>query len=311
MQTDEKATEQKVVRKKAPVLYLELVDQGRSGMIKDGTAGTRYEQELNVPTISWIPTEGIQVYVDKEDGLVKNKRVRHIAGCETIDMEQQAKQGFIPNKMNDKIPFKMGFATITGEGATLSAYNYLSSVTYYEDNPLRPETATAMYRQIKVDERAVQLLNSDELVTKAKSKVYALRDNTGGKDLYTYDDSKIDAYCRLLGLWDETSERRLVLLLHKASTEPKAFLDLVVTSENTLVTEITQAMDLGVIMFEGNTAQYTKESKVIQALGGKGNTKLDKKVEALSSYLQSPEGNAALTELRAKVEVEKENQFQK
>lgn len=309
--TDEKATEQTVVRKKAPVLYLELVDQGRSGMIKDGTANTRYEQELRTPTISWIPTEGIEPFIDKEDGLLKFKPVRHIAGCDTRDIQEQNKRGIVPNKMNDKIPFKMGFATVTGEGSTLSVYDYLKNVTFNEDNPLRPETATAMFREVKVDERAVQLLSNDELVTKAKSKVYALRDNTGGKDLYTYDDAKIDSYCRLLGLWDETSERRLVLLLHKASTEPKAFLDLVVTSENTLVTEITQAMDLGVIMFEGNTAQYTKESKVIIALGGKGNTKIDKKVEALSSYLQSPEGNAALTELRAKVEVEKENQFQK
>lgn len=291
-----------------PVLYLEIVDQGESGFILDTTRGTAYEQQRRTSTISWIPTMGTQVYLDN-DGIKRNKRVRHISGCESIDMEEQTKSGFVPNRNADKIPFDMGFATIRREGSTIGTYDYLSAITDFLDNPLRPENLPALYKQIKVDEKAVELLDEDELLTAAKSKVYALRSNNGDKD-FTYLEDKINSYCKLLNVWDETPQRKLILLLNKAMSRPKEFLDIVVSAENTVITEVTHALQLGVIMFDGNTAQYTKESKVISALG-KGNMSSDKKIEALSTFLQTPEGNNALTELRAKVEVEKENQFSK
>lgn len=295
-------------KEKVPVIFLEVVEQGDSGFFLDGTRSTRFEQQLRTPTVSWIPTEGIMVEKD-EKGVVRNKRIRHIKGCEILDPLEQEKNGWKPNRNNDKIPFDNGFASVKREGSTIGTFDYLKSATYFADNINRPDSATPLYREIKVDERAVELLDGDEFLTVAKGKVYALRISTGNKlSPYNYDEDKINSYCQLLNVWDETPERKLVLLLNKATVNPKAFLDVIVKAEQTVITEISHALQLNVIMFEGNTAQYSNGSKVIATLGT-GKMSNDKKVEALASFLQTPEGNSQLTDLRTNLEVEKEKQF--
>lgn len=301
-----------------PVLFIETVDQGDSGFYLDGTQGTPYAQQLRTPTVSWIPTTGIEVYEEEieKDGkkikIKKNRKIRHIKDCDTIYPEEQDKRGFKPNRMTDKIPMDNGFANVRAEGSTLNTFNYLTAATYYLDNELRPKTATALYKRIKVNERAVELLDEDEFLTAAKSKIYALRINIGGeKGKYKYLEDKIDSYCSLFNITNETPETKLVSLLQIAVSKPREFLNVVSKAEQTVITEVTHALQLGVIMFDGNVAQYSEGAKVIG--GSLGNTKMsnDKKIEALSNYLQTPEGNGDLTELRIRTEAEKEKQFSK
>ena len=296
----------KVGKDGVPVIYLELVNQGSAGFIQDGTKGKPYQQGLHAPTIEWIPETGVAV--ELIDGIKQHKRMRHIKGCNTLDPVEQEKTGWKPNRLNDKIPFDNAFATIRREGSTIATYDYLTKATYFADNPLRPTSATKLYREIKIDERAEKLVDDDELLTVAKSKVYSLRLNTGKDKPYKYDEDKINSYCQLLNVWDETPERKLILLLSKATQNPNEFLQTIVKAEQTVITEVTHALQLGVIMFEKNTAQYTKESKIITNVGT-GNMSEVKKIEALANYLQTPEGNNELTELRTNLEVEKERQF--
>ena len=297
-----------MTKDKVPVLYLEVFEQGDSGFYLDGTRGTQYEQQLHAPTVSWIPTEGISVEVD-DKGVRRNKRIRHIKGCEILDPIEQEKNGWKPNRNNDKIPLDNGFISVPREGATIGTYDYLKQATYFFDNPLRPDSATPIYREVKIDERAVELVDEDELVTVAKSKIYALRLTTGNKENpYNYNEDKINAYCQLLNIWEETPQRKVFLLLEKAKSDPRSFLNIITKAEQTVITEISHALQLNVIKFEGNTAQYNKENKVIATLGT-AKMSNDKKVEALASFLQTPEGNGALTELRTNLEIEKENQF--
>lgn len=298
-------------KEKVPVMYLELCDQRESGFVKDGTAGTAYVQTLKAPTIRWIPTESLSATVD-EKGVKRFKKIRHIKGCEIIDPQEQEKRGFMPNRFDDKIPFEVGFATIYREGSTIGTYDYLREATIFADNPERPEKADKVYRELKAKEKAVGLVNDDEEATLAKTKVYALRSNTGSsKDkIFKYDENKIDTYCSLLNLWAESPEEKIVQLLGYAIGSPRQFLEIIVKAENTVVTDVSQALHYGVIMFDGNTAQYTEESKLITVLGT-GKMSDVKKIETLSNYLQTSEGTNALTELRAKLELAKEKDFQK
>ena len=292
-----------------PIIFLELVDQGDSGFTMDGTERSGMPQTLRNPTVSWIPTEGTEVYLD-EKGIKRNKKIRHIKGCEIIYPLEQEKNGFTPNRTTDKIPFDNGFASVKREGSTISTYDYLLAATYFIDNPLRPDTATPIYREVKINEKATELLDNDELQTTAKSKVYALRINTGGgeKSMFKYDEDKINTYCNLLNVWADSPQQQLVMLLDIAARTPKKFLDIIVTAENTVITEVTHALQLKVIMFEKNVAQYSEGDKIITSVGS-GNMSLDRKGEALASWLQTPEGTPSLTELRSKTEIEKERQF--
>lgn len=296
-------------KEKAPVKYYELVEKKGSGFIMDGTGGTAYQQELNAPSIRWIPTQGrMAVKVTGEDGKVTTafKEIRYLNGCDTIDIEQQRAKGFIPRPFEDKIGMENGFMSVAREGNTINLFDYLTNSFYNLDNPDRPDSATAIYREVKLDKKAEVLLDEDELTTRAKLLVYDLRLATGNKKVpFKYNEDRINSICRLLNVWDETPERQLILLLQKAMSSPKNFLEIVEKSEQTVITEISHALEMNLIYFEGNTAQYTEEKKIIFAIGS-GKFTQDGKIEQLASWFGTQEGTPALTELRAKLEVAKQ-----
>jgi hypothetical protein len=301
-----------VKKEKPPVKYYEIVDKKPSGFIMDGTGGTQYQQELTTPSIQWIAAQGKTcVKVKDEKSGVETKHfveIRYINGCDSIFPEEQEKRGFVPKRLMDKIPIENGFVTVERDGSTIGLYDYMEKAFWNQDNPDRPDTAASRYREVKMNEKARELLDDDEMVTEAKSIVYSLRKNTGGKTPYKYDEDRIDSICRLVGVWDQSPETKLIKLLQEATQNPKQFLEIVVKAEQTIITEISHALEMKVISFDGNTAQYSEGNKIIVALGGE-RMKEDVKIDKLAAWLGTQEGNPSLTELRAKLELAKEKEF--
>lgn len=291
------------------VMYLEVLDKKPSGFIMNGTENTPYEQQLMAPTVQWVDARGkMAVYDEKK--VRHDIEIRFINGCDSIIPKEQDDRGFKPNRLEDKIPFTNGFVTVRREGGSIGLFDYLKNAYWNADNPDRPSSATARYREVKLDKKATAFLDEDELMTQAKSIVYSLRINSGTKGLYKYDTEKIDALCRLLSVWEQSNETKLIVLLEKARTNPKGFLEIVSKSTQTVITEITYAIDLNVIRFDGNTAQYSEGNKVIFSMGNE-KMKEDAKIEKLASFLLTEQGNAALTEIRTRLEVAKEKEFKK
>lgn len=295
-------------KQKVPTKYYELVDKKNSGFVMDGTGGTPYQQELTVPSIQWISAVGKTCEKD-DKGTNHFVEIRYLSGCDSILPEEQVKRGFIPKRFEDKIPIENGFVTVVRDGNTIGLYDYLEKAFWNQDNPDRPDTATPRYREVKLDKKAEVLLDEDELQTQAKMMVYELRQSTGDKKVpFKYNVEKIAARCRLLNVWDETPERQLMLLLSKAIQNPKEFLEVVQKSEQTIITEISHALELKVVKFDGNTLQYVDENKIITSLGSEKMKEFEK-IEKSASWLSTTEGTNALTELRAKVEIAKEKLF--
>lgn len=293
---------------KAPVKYYEIVDKKPSGFIMDGTGGTPYQQELTAPSIQWVSAQGKTCVKDTE-GIPHYIEVRYINGCDSILPDEQIQRGFSPKRLMDKIPIENGFVTVVREGNTIGLYDYLEKSFWNLDNPDRPESADARYREVKMDQKAEALLDEDELMTNAKAVVYSLRITTGNKKApYRYDEDRIDTICKLVNVWDQSPETKLVKLLKVAIQSPREFLEIVTKSEQTIITEISHALEMNVISFDGNTAQFTEGNKILRALGT-GNMRADVKIEKLGAWLGTEEGNSSLTELRAKLELAKEKEF--
>ena len=300
-----------VKKSDAEVAYYEVADKKNSGWVLDGTKGTAYHQELNTPSILWIPTKGRMAVTETEaDGrtVKKFKEIKYINGCDILDPEEQKKKGFVDKPFEDKIPMENGFMTVVREGNTVVLYDYLKNSFWNADNPDRPDSATAIYREVKLDKRAVSLLDEDELQTQAKAMVYQLRQSTGSKTTpYKYNNDRIDAICRMLNVFDETPERQLVLLLQLATNDPKNFLEVVVKSEQTVITEVSHALEMNLIQFDKNVAQFTEGSKIIFTVEG---GKADQKIGQLAAWLSTEEGTPTLTELRGKLEIAKDKSLQ-
>lgn len=290
-------------KQEAPRKHYELVDRKSSGFIMDGTDGTPYQQELSAPTIQWIPSTGKSALRDAK-GTLMFQEIRYINGCTSIIPAEQVQLGFSPKRFEDKIPMENGFITCIREGDSIGLYDFLEKVFYNLDAPDRPQTATARFRELRIDKKATDVFNEDEAETHAKMKVYELRLNTGNKTTpYKYNEDRINAMCRLFNVWDETPERKLVLLLAKARSNPKEFLEVVDKAEQTVITEVTHALDLKVIYFDGNNV-LTGDNKIITSMGDEKLKEVDK-IERFASWLATHEGTNALTELRAKIEMAK------
>jgi hypothetical protein len=294
---------------KAPVMYLELIEKRNSGFVKNGTDGTAFHEELNCPNIRWIPNSGFKAVAEKhgESDVIAFKEIRWIKNCSTIDKDEQDRRNIKPNRIEDKIPFEKGFATVAREGSTISLYDYLKDVFYSNDSENRPSTADAIYRVMQLDKQAEEIDESDIEMADAIKLVASLRTQTSVKDKsYKYNEERLDAMCAICNVYADSSATKFHALMSLAKARSKWFLDLVVKFEQTILTEVTHAVELEVVRFDGNTALYKDDEKVIKNLGT-GNLAKDTKIEKLSDFLKTKEGNPHLTELRAKIEVAKSN----
>lgn len=288
---------------KAPQLFIMVSDQRPSGFIQQGTENTPHQVELTTAKTFWIPSEGFTF--EMRDGIRYNKPIRYIKYCDIIDPKLQDERGFKPHKNNDKIKIENGAAIITREGSEVGLYDYLSKVYYNKSVTPRPDDADGLFEIVQLDKKAEGFNEKDVLQAEAILMVNSLQ--TKAKEgKYIYNEDRIDAISSLLNIFAETYQTKIFALMQYAKARPLEYMQIVSKFEQTIATEVSHALQLKVIVFEGNTAQYVESKKILKALGD-GKMTPEVKAEKLSDYLKTQEGNADLTELRALLELAKDN----
>lgn len=305
--------EKEIQKEEVPSMYIEVVAKGQSGYTLDGTAGTPHEQSINCAEITFIPNTGkmaepILNAGGKPTGNFRNVEIRYIKDCPTIRVDEQRKLGYEKSSIatNDSIAIKKGNALIKREG-DVSFYDYLYFVYYNETAPNRPRSAKVLYRIVEV-EKNVSRFNEDRfLQAKAISTVETLVLRVGKG--YKFKENKIDNLLTALELFggDNYSDKIRVLTDY-AEKQPKDFLDIASKLDNITITEVTHAIELNVIGFEGNTAQYVETKTVVGIVNSEAKITA-KKIEALAELLKTPEYAQAYTELKAKLEIAQEKIF--
>lgn len=297
-----------------PTMYLEVVTTGESGYVRDDTAGTAHEETINCAEVTFIPNRGkmAEEILDESNEnksfnpkRYRNVEISYIKDCPYIKVEDQKKFGYERNKIAtvDSIVIKKGKALIKREG-DVALYDYIMNVFYNLSAPNRPKTAKALIKVVEI-EKNISTRNEDKfLQARAITFVETLVIKTGQK--YQYKESKIDNILTALKLFggDNYSDKIRVLTEH-AEKFPKEFLDIVSKLDNVTMTEITHALELDIIHFEGGIAQYVSDKKVVATITTEAKSQ-NKKIEALSDILQTPEYAQAYQELRAKLEIAKE-----
>lgn len=292
---------------KFETIFLELVEKRNSGFVKQGTEGTPFHEELNCPNIRWIPNSGFRAVEEEQNGkqVTVYKEIRWIKNCNTIEKDEQERRGIKSQPFEDKIPFEKGFATVVRNGSTISLFDYLKDVFYNENSKNRPETADAIYRVMEIDKKAEEIDESDIEMADAIKLVASLRTQTSKQDkTYKYNEERLNSICELCAVYADSTATKFHALMSLAKARSKWFLDLVVRFEQTILTEVTHAVELEIIRFDGNTV--LDGDKVLKNLGT-GNLSRDTKIERFSDFLKTNEGNPILTELRVKIEVAKAN----
>lgn len=293
-------------KEKVPTVMVELVDKKGSGFILDGTEGTKYEVELNCPSVYFIPSESFR-YADKiENGKTTRvlERIRFQMSNPEISLEAQDKAGWKPQPRTDKIMILNGTATFAREGANIGTYDYITqNVQFNASNPDLLSNARPIYKVVDLNKLQEEKNESELVAHEARSFVYSLQEKKAG--VWIYQTERIDALCELFNVYAELPSSKIEALAGIATRVPDVFLNKVVKFEQTVTTLVAHALQLNVIKFDGNTAAYIGKNKIIKNLGA-GKIGEDEKVEMLATYLRTKDGYEAKQELEAEVGAAKE-----
>lgn len=305
------APERTQVEEQVPTIFIELVDQGDSGFFQDDTRDTPTPVQLRAPGVRMIPNVGFRRGIKTEtvDGVERktrfNEQIRYIKNEEVISVNEQKRLGIEPSSLaqEDKILVLKGYATITREGTQVGLYDYIVQSYYNESNLERSEKATAIYRIMQIDQQAEQF-NEDELLAADALKYVGSLYQKTGKNKYQYNEEKINAVCELLSIYADSPATRIKTMLIHAKQRPEWFLNKVHKLEQTTVVEVTHALELSVVRFNGNVAEYAKKDKILKSMGG-GKMSHDQKITRLADWLRTGEGHEAYMELKAEIEAAK------
>lgn len=309
-----------------PIIYIELCDKRASGFVRDGTRGTKFEEELDSPAAEFIPNFGFRkgrrkVIVGGKKAIVNGKEVieggkevieefhepiRYIKDSTEISVQRQKELGIERHRIGteDLIIVEKGNFFAVREGSHIGLYDYLMEAFYNESNPDRSPSAAKLYRVIELGKEEEEMNEDDMLMADAVKFVSQFYQKTGAKT-YKYNEEKINGLCELFAVFAETMPGKISALNAIAKFTPKAFLEKATKFEQTKVTEVTHALQLNVIIFKGNTVQYSEKDKVIATLGS-GNMSHDKKIEKLADLFGTPDFKAAYDEFQLELEIAKE-----
>jgi hypothetical protein len=298
---------------KAPTLFIELCDQRDSGWRMDSSSGdyNPQGQKITSPSAEFIPSRGFRL-VKGVNGEGKeewyNEEIRYIKNQRILSVLEQKQKDIRPshNKLEDKIIVKGGNMSVTREGAFIGLYDYIKEVFYNLSNPDRPESAKALFKVVEVGKVEEELNEIDIIQSDAVQYIKGLFYKQGGK--FIYDEPKINALCNMFLIHAESASGKVSGLMGYAKRDPKAFLDKSLRFEQTIVTELAQAIEMGVVKFEGNTLQYCNKEKVVLDLG-RGNLKHETKITKAAEMLGTEEYKEAYVEMQIELESAVEKQL--
>lgn len=296
-------------KKRSEVIIVELVDRRPSGFILDGTRGTRNEHELDSPTARFIPNKGLRAQIG-EDGEPTGgfEEIRYIKNRKEISIDEQQRKNINPSRaaLEDKIIIKGGRFAVTNDGSYTGLFQYILDAFYNEGAKGRPEDLDPIYRII-IPGKQEEMFNEQEiLAADAIRLIGTLYQKTGSE--YAYNEEKINALCNLFQIFSETNSGKISGLMAIAKRDPENFLQKATKFEQTTVTEVTHALELNVLKFDGNTVRYALKDKVLANLGT-GNLTHEKKINKTADLLRTPDFKAQYEELKIEIEAAKENAF--
>lgn len=301
------------VKTQPRVMVIESIEKRDSGYVRTDTKGTRHEEKIDCPSVIFIPNRGKiakKTVINGKETIIYVK-ARYIKGCSEIEEQKQKELGIdikdlLPS--DSVIQLDKGVRMIREEG-DLALFAYLENVLYNENAPNRQGSkAKAIFKVVEVDQKNESLNQRSFLTAEAVGYVASLVLKVG-KDSFKYKESKIDNILQVLNeAGGEGYAEKVNTLTRLAELNPTKFLQTVKSLENTIVTEITEALELNVIQLTAKTAEFVEDKKML-ANFGEVKLKKEKQIETLADLLRTPEYAAAYQELKAKIEIAQENQF--
>lgn len=300
---------------KYPVAIFELISASAigAGFVREDTINSKDPVYIVHPKNRVIMSESVVPRESEtEKGVFVNVPTRYIYGSPIILKEEQDQKGVKPNPMTDKINFINGFITVPKNGAYVGLYNMLKSHAQNLSNPEAPKDLdgnfilTPIFREIKPAEDAENTSLSEFLKSESVMYIRQFVNEKGGH--YTYNEERIEALAVLFGVYGETVQQKTEALVAFAKTDPQIFLTKAKANEQTVLIEISHAIRLKVISFEGSSAVYVPEpgEQPTKIKTFTGRISEDNMPNKLADYFGTVDGKQAYDLFKAKLDAAKQ-----
>jgi hypothetical protein len=289
----------------------ELIDRQPSTWLKKGTEELPEDQQVRkdapgVRKILNVSAYATDVKKNKEGKIIGYNRVetKYIFGAAEIATKKLAEDSTaIPSPEDDQIVFINGRLIVANDGGFKSKFKFMKEGdSRNETNPNRIPSVDAVYREVFPEKEKEVSYEKEFAISKAITKVEELVDRD--KNGYTYNENKLNAFCKLFGVSAESNGGKVVSLLGLAKADPFEFLDKVRIFEQQVYQEIASAIDLGLIELEPNRATYVGKNEIITTYSDKLSN--EKKIRYLADFFNSEEGREQYELFKIEFEYKKE-----
>ena len=266
-----------------------LRDQRPSGFIKEGTEGTRHEEELSAPLRLRMPNTGMRVKREV-DGSLTYVPIRYIKGSSEIDVEVQNAKGHKPSNdlETDQIYFLSGVLAVANDGETKSLFRFMTENIEYAEAPNRPGNAEApLYFRHNKEKIAEDILKNHALISRANKIVEGLYwDSAGG---FVYDEERIDFLCVILGVKADDYASKASVLLEFARVAPERIVKSLDDHKDKLRAEIMYARELNVLRFEDGKLIHCESGEPVHNFSKKAAKDPELQIEETIQFLTATE----------------------
>jgi len=292
----------KTVKEAKPeTVIFKLVDQSKSGFIREGTENLPEPDELVVSRFRKIVSHS---YYMENNRIVP---IRYIRGCDEIHVSEQERLGVKPNPQADAIIIRNGVLAAENSGFNIGLIKYLRNSTFCGTNPKRDTNTPVIWVEVFPEKNKEQ--NVDEAFEMQEAIALIKRYVRKTKDGYEYNEPQLSALCNLFGTYADTPAGMAETLVGLAKMNPKDFISKVHQFDNESVAEIAIAVDLGVLKFTNTTCEYVNKNKIIKTFSPK--LTLEQKFSDVAAYFSSLEGQGEYKIFKAEVASAKEKKSNK
>lgn len=314
-----------------PVLKIALVDQKPSGFVREDTVGSKNPIEKSCPATFYIPEKGgegiryvkidekrnrkvigtdeaLEIIASKGEGyeniIPEKYAIRYIKGCPEISVDWQKANNWQPSTdpHSDVILIEDGYAEFNHTADPVK-YRYIKELMWNADLINRLGHIQPMYYEIKESKKdalEIDLIMARQVAMEEWTKL-VIKGKTGN----TYNEEKISGYAELLGVSGRTTTDKLTGLYTKLNQNPTLFAEKVKAYNEETTTQISHALSLKLLNFEGNSAVLFNEKRI--ELGNVGSK--SSKMERLSDILKTSEYKETYVALVNQIQLAKEKQL--
>lgn len=234
-----------------------------------------------------------------EKGVVHS--IRYIKDCPTIDVIEQEKLKYKPNRAADQIVFKSGQLIVSQNGEDNALAEFMKNDVRNQHAPNRRPNSHTVFMELRTEDIATKKLTGKNDRRIANGLVYEMAKFEEGA--WVYDEPKLKFYGGIFSIDHLTNPEIAEALSDIADTEPLKIINAISEKTNILRPVLASAIQAGVLAMGKESATLLVNGIQTSFMKFSKDAKSDsKKTDEILYFIASPNGAPSLRQMKIATE---------